>query len=94
MNMIGGKVTQADIDSIKDKIIDDVQELQELVEDKDIQKNIPVHVDDFQRTTNSNKCATCSFRKACAALKKLDGDATENPVLDSLIGQRDDGRLF
>lgn len=94
MNMIGGKVTQADIDSIKHKIINDIHELQELVEEHDIQKNIPKHVDSFQRTTNIQKCATCSFRNACAALKKIDGDATENPVLDGLIGQRDDGRLF
>lgn len=94
MNMIGGKVTQADIDSIKDKVIDDVHELQELVEDKDIQKNIPKHVDTFQRTINSQKCAICSFRKACASLKKIDGDATQNPILDDLMGQRDDGRLF
>lgn len=94
MNMIGGKVSQADIDSIKNKIIDDVHELQELVEDQDIQKNIPKHVDTFQRTIDPNKCITCSFRKACAALKKIDGDATPNPVLDSLMGQRDDGRLF
>jgi hypothetical protein len=94
MNMIGGKVTQADIDLIKDKIINDVHELQELVEDHDIQKNIPKHVDSFQRTTNTQKCATCSFRKACAALKKIDGDASPNPTLDRLVGESDSGRLF
>jgi len=33
MYMIGGKVSQADIDSIKQKVVDDVQELQSLVVD-------------------------------------------------------------
>jgi len=94
MNMIGWHVTQADIDSIKQKIINDVRDLQQLVEDEDIEQNIPKHVDSFQRTSDTHKCATCSFRKACAALKKIDGDATPNPILDALAGELDSGRLF
>lgn len=94
MYMIGGKVSQTDINHIKDKIVDDVHELQALVINGNIKNNLPQNVDIFQRTTDSHKCASCSMRRACAALKKVDGDHTPNPILDPLAGQMDSGRLF
>lgn len=94
MYMIGWKVSQSDIDHIKTKIVDDVDELQSLVVDGNIKNNIPQHVDHFRRTSDSSKCSMCSMRRACAALKKIDGDHTPNPILDPLAGQMDSGRLF
>jgi hypothetical protein len=92
--MIGGKVSQADIDHIKDKIVDDVHELQALVVDGNIKKNIPKHMDNFRRTSDSSKCMMCSMRRVCAALKKIDGDSQPNPILDTVAGELDHGRLF
>lgn len=94
MYMVGWKVSQSDIDHIKGKIVDDVHELQSLVVDRNIKNNIPQHVDTFRRTTDTSKCNMCSMRRACAALKKIDGDHTLNPILDPLAGQMDSGRLF
>jgi len=94
MYMIGGKVSQSDIDHIKTKIVGDVHELQSLVVDGNIKNNIPQHVDHFRRTSDSSKCSMCSMRRACAALKKIDGDHTPNPILDPLAGQMDSWRLF
>ncbi len=87
-------MSQSDIDHIKDKIVDDVHELQALVTNANIKNNIPQHVDNFQRTTDSHKCASCSMRRVCAALKKIDTDNTPNPILDVLAGELDSGRLF
>lgn len=94
MYMIGWKVSRADIDHIKNKIVDDVHELQALVVNESIKNNIPQHVDTFQRTTDSNKCSSCSMKRVCAALKKIDTDNTPNPILDKLAGELDSGRLF
>jgi hypothetical protein len=94
MYMIGGKVSQADIDHIKDKIVDDVHELQALVVDGNIKKNIPKHMDNFRRTSDSSKCMMCSMRRVCAALKKIDGDSQPNPILDTIAWELDHGRLF
>lgn len=94
MYMIGGKVNQTDIDHIKQKVIDDVHELQTLVVDGNIKNNIPEHVDSFQRTADSAKCRLCSMRRVCATLKKIDGDNHPNPILDTLAGELDSGRLF
>jgi hypothetical protein len=87
-------VSQADIDHIKDKIVDDVHELQALVVDGNIKNNLPQPVDTFQRTTDTHKCSFCSMRRVCAALKKIDGDHRPNPILDALAGELDGGRLF
>src|SRR5690606_19035493 len=81
--MIGGKVSQADIDHIKDKIVDDVHQLQALIVDGNIKNNLPQPVDNFQRTTDTHKCSFCSMRRVCAALKKIDKDSTPNPILDA-----------
>jgi hypothetical protein len=94
MYMIGGKVSQADIDHIKDKIVDDVHELQALVVNGNIKANHPQHVDNFLRTTDSHKCQMCSMRRVCAGLKKIDTDNTPNPILDALAEKFDSGRLF
>jgi hypothetical protein len=94
MYMIGGKVSQSDIDHIKDKIVDDVHELQALVVNGNIKNNQPQHVDRFQRTTDTHKCSFCSMRRVCAALKKIDGDSQPNPILDTVAGELDSGRLF
>jgi hypothetical protein len=94
MYMIGGKVIQSDIDHIKDKIVDDVHELQSLVTDANIKNNIPQHVDRFQRTTDTHKCSFCSMRRVCAALKKIDRDTQPNPILDTIARELDSGRLF
>lgn len=92
--MIGGKVSQEDIDHIKQKIVDDVNELQSLVVDGNIKNNTPQHVDAFRRTTDTSKCTNCSMRRACAALKKIDGDDHPNPILDTIAEKLDSGRLF
>jgi hypothetical protein len=94
MYMIGGKVSQSDIDYIRTKIVDDVHELQGLILDGNIKQNIPQHVDRFQRTTDSSKCRLCSMRRVCAKLKKIDGDDHPNPILDPLAEELDSGRLF
>jgi hypothetical protein len=94
MYMIGGKVSQSDIDYIRTKIVDDVHELQGLILDGKIKQNTPQHVDRFQRTTDSSKCRLCSMRRVCAKLKKIDGDDHPNPILDPLAEELDSGRLF
>lgn len=85
MYMIGGKVQQTDIDSIKQKIVDDVHELQSMTIDGNIKNNTPKHIDTFVRTTDTSKCDTCMFKRLCAKLKKIDDENTPNAILDRFV---------
>jgi len=72
MNVLGGEVTQEDIDGVIQKIIQDVDYQKQFIVDQDVVQNIAVSHKNFQRTTSPKKCKSCTFRKVCEELKTLE----------------------
>ena len=72
LTKIGGKIEKADIDDIIQKIKDDVEYQKQFIVDGDIYKNEALPHQNFARTTNEKKCATCTFRKVCEDLKNFE----------------------
>jgi hypothetical protein len=85
LHTIGGPVTQQDIDDIIETICDQVQEKKNYLVKQDPVANKPLPVSSFPRTTDISVCASCKFRRACAALKQLEADTTTNPYLDDYV---------
>ncbi|MCR5412587.1 MAG: hypothetical protein K6E76_06520 [Patescibacteria group bacterium] len=65
MHAYGGKLQQQDIDSIIQKIQQDVEKQKNLLVDRDPEKNIPVDPDLFSPSLSDKKCETCTFRAVC-----------------------------
>jgi hypothetical protein len=72
LNKIWGKIEKADIDDIIQKIKDDVEYQKQFIVDGDIYKNEALSHQNFARTTNEKKCATCTFRRVCEDIKKFE----------------------
>jgi hypothetical protein len=72
MNAVGGEVTQQDIEDVVQKIIQDVDYQKQFIVDQDVVQNIALPHKSFQRTTSAKKCESCTFRKVCEELKKLE----------------------
>jgi len=72
MNKIGGKIEKSDIDDIIQKIKDDVEYQRQFLVDGDIVKNEALPHQNFARTPNEKKCASCTFRKVCEELKNFE----------------------
>lgn len=72
LNKYGGKIQKSDIDHIIQKLIDDVEYQKQFLVDGDIVKNEPLSHEYFPRTKSEKKCASCTFRKVCEDLKKLE----------------------
>jgi hypothetical protein len=72
LNKIGGKIEKTDIDDIIQKIKDDVEYQKQFIVDGDIYKNEALPHQNFARTTNEKKCATCTFRKVCEKIKDFE----------------------
>lgn len=72
LTKIGGKIEKSDIDDIIQKIKDDVDYQKQFIVDGDIYKNEALPHQNFARTTNEKKCATCTFRKVCEEIKNFE----------------------
>lgn len=72
LNKIGGKIEKTDIDDIIQKIKDDVEYQKQFIVDGDIYKNEALPHQNFARTVNEKKCATCTFRKVCEKIKDFE----------------------
>ena len=68
MNAYGGVITQQDIDDIIVKIGKDVESQRQFLVDQDVEKNIPLDVVLFRKTTSAKKCESCVFRGVCGKL--------------------------
>ena len=65
MHAYGGELQQQDIESIIQKIQQDVEKQKNLLVDRDPEKNIPVDPDLFSPSLSDKKCETCTFRAVC-----------------------------
>lgn len=72
MYQVGGKIEKSDIDHIIQKIKDDVEYQKQFIVDGNVYKNEALPHQNFARTTNEKKCATCTFRKVCEDLKNFE----------------------
>lgn len=83
-NTRGGSITQSDIDYIQQKIIDDVNLQKTFLVNGDEQENRPLPIEDFPRTLDINKCASCRFRKVCEDVKRFEKQDASSKVDDIL----------
>lgn len=72
IHKIGGKIEKSDIDDIIQKIKDDTEYQKQFIVDGDVYRNEALPHQNFSRTTNEKKCATCTFRKVCENLKNFE----------------------
>lgn len=72
LNQIGGKIEKIDIDTIIQKLKDDMDYQKQFLIDHDIVRNEPLSHTSFPRTTSEKKCASCTFRKVCEDLKTFE----------------------
>lgn len=72
LHEIGGKIEKKDIDTIVDKLKEDMEYQKQFIVDGDIYKNEPLSHDKFPRTNSAKKCAGCTFRKVCEELKNFE----------------------
>jgi hypothetical protein len=72
MNLLGGEITQEAIDSVIEKIKNDVEFQKQFIVDQDVVLNKPLPHKSFQRTTNEKKCMSCTFRKICEEMKNFE----------------------
>ena len=68
MNSYWGILKQEDIDSITQKIQNDVKEQEQLLVDQNPYKNQPVDLMMFRKTASEKKCEQCPFRSVCQKL--------------------------
>lgn len=72
LNQIGGKIEKIDIETIIQKLKDDMDYQKQFLVDHDIVRNEPLSHASFPRTTSEKKCASCTFRKVCEDLKTFE----------------------
>lgn len=72
MNAVGGEVMQKDVDEVIQKIIQDVDFQKQFIVDQNVAENIALPHKNFPRTTSAKKCESCTFRKVCEDLKKVE----------------------
>lgn len=72
METFGGVIHADHITTIEQQLVDDVRMLSSMLEDHDVVRNQPLAVEQFARTDNINKCATCRFQHVCEQLKMLE----------------------
>ena len=68
MNAYGGVIIQQDIDDIVVKIGKDVEGQKQFLVDQDVEKNLPLDMVLFRKTTSTKKCESCAFRSVCEKL--------------------------
>ena len=72
LKQIGGKIDGEAIESIKKKLVEDINYQKQFLVDGDIWKNQPLPSTEFERTKSEKKCASCTFRKVCDWLKDVE----------------------
>lgn len=70
MNSYGWILKQEDIDSIIEKMQNDVKEQKQLLVDQNAYRNEPVDMMMFRKTASEKKCEACPFRSVCERLEK------------------------
>lgn len=72
LKKIGWKIEKEHIEWIVQKLIEDVKYQKQFLVDEDEIKNQPIPHENFYRTKSPKKCESCTFRKVCEDLKKLE----------------------
>ena len=72
MKIYWWKINNSDIEDIKNKIVEDIENERKLIVDWNIENNRPLPTHYFARTDNINKCERCTFRKLCYDLKNYE----------------------
>lgn len=65
MDLVWWQITKENIQEIKTKISTDFRDMSMYLKDQNIQKNIPLELERFEKTQDLDKCITCRFREVC-----------------------------
>lgn len=66
------KIQLNDFDKIEAKIIEDVNIMKTFLIDENIENNIPIYLEKFEKTDNQTKCDLCVFKKVCNDLSNYE----------------------